>query len=67
MAATSVFTTHTPVEAGHDRFRADLAGRHLEPLARGLGMPLDEVLALGSERPGDADATVLPHGAGARA
>ena len=25
MAATSVFTTHTPVEAGHDRFRPDLA------------------------------------------
>ena len=60
VAATSVFTTHTPVEAGHDRFRADLASRHLEPLARGLGMPLDEVLALGSERPGDANATFCP-------
>ncbi len=56
MAATSVFTTHTPVEAGHDRFRVDLAGPHLEALARGLGMPLDEVLALGSERPGDPTA-----------
>jgi glycogen phosphorylase len=60
VAATSVFTTHTPVEAGHDRFRADLAAPHLEPLARGLGLPLDEVLALGSERPGDAGATFCP-------
>jgi glycogen phosphorylase len=60
VAATSVFTTHTPVEAGHDRFRADLAGPHLEALARGLGMPLDEVLALGSERPGDPNAPFCP-------
>ena len=56
VAATSVFTTHTPVEAGHDRFRPDLAGPHLEVLARGLGMPLNEVLRLGSERPEDATA-----------
>src|SRR5262249_38376264 len=44
VAATSVFTTHTPVEAGHDHFRADLASKHLEALARGLGMPLAEVM-----------------------
>ncbi|HEV8580183.1 MAG TPA: alpha-glucan family phosphorylase [Thermoanaerobaculia bacterium] len=60
VAAMSVFTTHTPVEAGHDRFRADLAGPHLEALARGLGMPLAEVLALGSERPGDPNAPFCP-------
>jgi starch phosphorylase len=56
VAAASVFTTHTPVEAGHDRFRLDLAGPHLEPLARGLGLPLDQVLLLGSERPEDRNA-----------
>ncbi len=60
VAAMSVFTTHTPVEAGHDRFRVDLAGPHLEPLARGLGMPLAEVLALGSERPDDPNAPFCP-------
>ncbi|MEC8025191.1 MAG: alpha-glucan family phosphorylase [Myxococcota bacterium] len=27
--STSVFTTHTPVPAGHDRFDAQLAGEHL--------------------------------------
>jgi starch phosphorylase len=56
VAAASVFTTHTPVEAGHDRFRPDLAGPHLEPLASGLGLPLDDVLRLGSERPDDPSA-----------
>ena len=56
----SVFTTHTPVEAGHDRFRPDLASRHLEPLARSLGMPLHEVLALGAERENDPGAPFCP-------
>ncbi|MFL6195336.1 MAG: alpha-glucan family phosphorylase [Thermoanaerobaculia bacterium] len=60
VAATSCFTTHTPVEAGHDRFRPDLAISHLEPLARGLKMPMDEVMALGSERPEDPNAPFCP-------
>ena len=60
VAATAAFTTHTPVEAGHDRFRPDLAGPHLEPLARGLGLPLERVLALGSERPDDPGAPFCP-------
>ncbi len=60
VAAASVFTTHTPVEAGHDHFRADLASKHLEALARGLGMPLDQVMKLGSERPNDLNAPFCP-------
>jgi len=60
VAAASVFTTHTPVEAGHDHFRADLAGKHLEALARGLGMPLDQVMKLGAERPNDPNAPFCP-------
>jgi starch phosphorylase len=60
VAARGVFTTHTPVEAGHDRFDLDLAGRHLEALATGLKLPLQEVLALGSEQPGDSAATFCP-------
>jgi starch phosphorylase len=60
VAASSVFTTHTPVEAGHDRFRTDLASVHLLPLAQGLGLSLGEVLALGSERPEDPDAPFCP-------
>ncbi|MEA2693772.1 MAG: glycogen phosphorylase [Acidobacteriota bacterium] len=60
VAASSVFTTHTPVDAGHDRFRTDLAATHLAPLAQGLGMTIAEVLALGSERPEDGGAPFCP-------
>jgi starch phosphorylase len=60
VAASSVFTTHTPVDAGHDRFRTDLASTHLAPLAQGLGMTIGEVLALGSERPEDGGAPFCP-------
>ena len=60
VAASSVFTTHTPVEAGHDRFPPELAGPHLAALAAGLGMSLDEVLALGSEQPHDRAASFCP-------
>ncbi|HEV7515314.1 MAG TPA: alpha-glucan family phosphorylase, partial [Thermoanaerobaculia bacterium] len=60
VAASSVFTTHTPVEAGHDRFRTDLATTHLAPLAQGLGMTIAEVLALGSERLEDGGAPFCP-------
>jgi starch phosphorylase len=47
--AASVFTTHTPVPAGQDRFRPELARRHLEPLAAALGLPVEEVMGLGAE------------------
>jgi starch phosphorylase len=56
VAASGVFTTHTPIEAGHDRFPVELATPHLEPLARGLGLSIGEVLALGSERLEDPSA-----------
>ena len=32
-----VFTTHTPVPAGHDRFEPDLIEEHLGPLRDGSG------------------------------
>ena len=60
VAAAAVFTTHTPVEAGHDRFKPDLAGQHLEALAAGLHMPLEAVLALGSEQPDDPGSPFCP-------
>ena len=34
VAHHTVFTTHTPVPAGHDRFPANLVEEHLGPLAR---------------------------------
>jgi starch phosphorylase len=48
-----VFTTHTPVPAGHDRFDADLIEEHLGPLRDGLGLSQDSLMGLGREKPSD--------------
>jgi glycogen phosphorylase len=47
--AGTVFTTHTPVPAGIDRFPRDLMERYFAPDAAGETLPLDRVLALGAE------------------
>jgi starch phosphorylase len=49
--ATSVFTTHTPVPAGNEQFDSDLLRKYLEPEARPLGLPWDELLAMGQIHP----------------
>ncbi|MDX1696965.1 MAG: alpha-glucan family phosphorylase, partial [Thiohalobacterales bacterium] len=46
-----VFTTHTPVPAGHDRFSADLVEEHLGPLRDALGLNEQEFLGLGRTDP----------------
>jgi len=52
--AGNVFTTHTPVSAGFDRFAPALAERFLRPYAEEqLGVSLHDLLALGRERPDD--------------
>ena len=48
-----VFTTHTPVPAGHDRFNADLIEEHLGPLRERLGLSHDQLMELGRENPGN--------------
>ena len=48
-ASQTVFTTHTPVPAGHDRFDPELALEHLRPLGARLGLEDAALLALGSE------------------
>jgi len=51
-AANVVFTTHTPVEAGHDRFPPELMDRYLVSYAKNaLGLDRREFLALGREHP----------------
>jgi len=52
-ASTSVFTTHTPVPAGNDRFPPDLMQRYFEGYARDLGLAFKVLLALGREDPRD--------------
>lgn len=49
----NIFTTHTPVEAGFDRFGPDLIAHYLGSYAEGLGIGLDGLLALGRREPAD--------------
>ncbi len=51
--ATSIFTTHTPVPAGIDRFPNDLIARYFTPLADRLGIGIERFLGLGRINPGD--------------
>jgi starch phosphorylase len=53
VAQSTVFTTHTPVDAGHDRFPPELVDDHLEPLRRSLGLSQQDFLGLGRIRPED--------------
>jgi starch phosphorylase len=48
-----VFTTHTPVPAGHDWFPASLVEEFLGPLREGLGLSHDEFMSLGRVNPSD--------------
>ncbi len=50
-ASAGVFTTHTPVPAGHDRFSADLIEEHVGPLADELGLNHDGLMGLGRVDP----------------
>ncbi len=43
----SVFTIHTPVSAGNERFDADLVRRVAGPLLDGGGVPVERVLEIG--------------------
>ncbi len=52
-----VFTTHTPVPAGHDRFDAALMEEHLGPLRDSLGLTRESFMGLGRESPSNSDET----------
>jgi starch phosphorylase len=52
VAREVVFTTHTPVPAGHDRFNSGLMEEHLGPLRDALGLSHEGLMALGRENPG---------------
>ncbi|EDY46974.1 glycogen phosphorylase, partial [Streptomyces clavuligerus] len=53
--AGTVFTTHTPVPAGIDRFDRDLVARHFGTGAELASVPVDKILALGTETYSDGD------------
>ncbi len=51
--AGNVFTTHTPVAAGFDRFPRELMTQYFSNYADGLGVSMDALLALGRAHDGD--------------
>jgi len=51
--ATCIFTTHTPVEAGHDRFSPDLMDYAMHRFRTKIAVPFDEVMKLGRANPQD--------------
>jgi len=52
--AGNLFTTHTPVEAGFDRFPPELVSKYLERYAEyELGISLQALLAMGRKQPQD--------------
>jgi len=53
VASSSIFTTHTPVPAGNDRFPPDLIQAYFETYAHRLGLAFKVLLALGREDPRD--------------
>jgi starch phosphorylase len=53
---TTVFTTHTPVAAGHDEFAVDLVKPYLKPLEDKLNVSVDEILSWGQPVGSNADA-----------
>lgn len=69
--AGNLFTTHTPVEAGFDRFSPELMEKHFKTYAgKELSIPLQELLALGRRDGGNLSepfnmAYLAVHGSGA--
>ena len=47
VAASTVFTTHTPVSAGHDRFALDWVAQRFASYPAELGITIDQLLDLG--------------------
>jgi phosphorylase/glycogen(starch) synthase len=55
VAQTTLFTTHTPVPAGHDRFAEDLVRRYFGDAEEWVGLPWDRFFALGQASGGTSE------------
>ncbi len=55
VSANNVFTTHTPVPAGNDRFAPDIIEKYLFYFIKEMGLKREEFLALGRENPMDKE------------
>lgn len=65
----NVFTTHTPVAAGFDRFDPNIVRQYAQQLSNVIEVPVDELLGIGRENPDDQDefvnmAYLAMHGSG---
>ncbi len=56
VARTTLFTTHTPVPAGHDRFGEDLVRRYFGDAEEWVGLPWERFFALGQATGGSSAA-----------
>ena len=52
--ASNIFTTHTPVPAGIDRFTPEMIEKYMSPYLAGAGLTLRDFIRLGQENPGSA-------------
>ena len=52
--ASSLYTVHTPVPAGHDYFDEGLFGKYMGGYAQQLGISWGELMDMGRTNPGDA-------------
>ena len=51
--ASSLYTVHTPVPAGHDYFDEGLFGKYMSGYASALGISWDEFIGMGRQNPDD--------------
>ena len=52
---SNVFTTHTPVAAGHDEFPAEMVKPYLRSFVKRLGLDVEQILAWGQSPDGAPD------------
>lgn len=53
--ASTLYTVHTPVPAGHDYFEESLMHKYLEPFVHQLGISWQQFMDMGRENPGSHD------------
>lgn len=51
--ASSLYTVHTPVPAGHDYFDEGMFGKYMSGYATALGITWDELIGMGRQNPDD--------------
>lgn len=50
--ASSLYTVHTPVPAGHDYFDEPLIAKYMMPMTQSIGIPWQQFMDMGRDNPG---------------